>query len=86
MEAESETRLWNNKDVQFNLERYSSLIIESNMINLNVHWVNGKTYKKLFEEGLDDNNHFLKLYHDFNLLPVVFMILKLLKNMPLETH
>ncbi len=31
-ETKSETRLWNNKDVRF----------ESNMINLNAHWVNGK--------------------------------------------
>nr|QBK92469.1 MAG: uncharacterized protein LCPAC401_01070 [Pithovirus LCPAC401] len=50
------------------------LLFESNMINLNANWVNGKTYKELFEEGLKSksNNYFRDLYNDYDLLPIVF--------------
>ena len=50
------------------------LLFESNMINLNANWVNGKTYKELFEEGLKSksNNYFQDLYNDYDLLPIVF--------------
>ena len=49
------------------------LLFESNMINLNANWVNGKTYKELFEDGLgDDEDYFLRLYRDFKLLTVMF--------------
>ncbi len=46
------------------------------MINLNAHWVNGKTYRELFEEGLESksNNYFRDLYHSFSydILPIIF--------------
>ena len=50
------------------------LLFESNMINLNANWVNGKTYRELFEEGLKskNNNYFRDLYNDYDLLPIVF--------------
>ena len=50
------------------------LLFESNMINLNANWVNGKTYKELFEEGLESKSdaYFYDLYHDLQLLPIVF--------------
>ncbi len=52
------------------------LLFESNMINLNATWVNGKTYKKLFEEGLEGKNedYFYNLYYgfDFDVVSVVF--------------
>ena len=54
------------------------LLFESNMINLNTNWVNGKTYNELFEEGLESKNdfYFRDLFHDLYpnlvLLPIVF--------------
>ncbi len=49
------------------------LLFEINMINLNANWVNGKTYKELFQEALKLNdNYFFDLYSDQNLLPMVF--------------
>nr|QBK92468.1 MAG: F-box domain protein [Pithovirus LCPAC401] len=52
------------------------LLFESDMINLNAHWVNGKTYKELFEEGLESksSNYFHDLYYgfDFDVASVVF--------------
>ena len=51
------------------------LLFESNMINLNANWVNGKTYRELFEEGLkskSNNNYFRDLYNDYDLLLIVF--------------
>nr|QBK93084.1 MAG: F-box domain protein [Pithovirus LCPAC403] len=52
------------------------LLFEANMINLNANWVNGKTYKKLFEEGLESksNSYFYDLYYgfDFDVGSIVF--------------
>nr|QBK94059.1 MAG: hypothetical protein LCPAC406_03730 [Pithovirus LCPAC406] len=44
------------------------------MINLNAHWVNGKTYRELFEEGLEgkSDQYFYNLYTNLELLPIVF--------------
>ncbi len=50
------------------------LLFESNMINLNANWVNGKTYRELLEEGLESKSdqYFYDLYDDLELLPIVF--------------
>nr|QBK93085.1 MAG: uncharacterized protein LCPAC403_02190 [Pithovirus LCPAC403] len=50
------------------------LLFESNMINLNANWVNNKTYRELFEEGLESKNdqYFYDLYNNIGLLPIVF--------------
>nr|QBK93238.1 MAG: uncharacterized protein LCPAC403_03720 [Pithovirus LCPAC403] len=49
-------------------KKTARLLFESDMINLNAHWVNGKTYKELFEEGLDDDRYF----NDILLFSIVF--------------
>ncbi len=50
------------------------LLFESNMINLNANWINGKTYRELFEEGLESKNdkYFCDLYNNLGLLPIIF--------------
>ena len=42
------------------------LLFESNMINLNQEWINGKTYQQLFDEGMEEKNenYFYDLYYD----------------------
>nr|QBK93186.1 MAG: uncharacterized protein LCPAC403_03200 [Pithovirus LCPAC403] len=45
-----------------------------NMINLNQTWVNGKTYRELFDESLEskDNNYFKDLRKKYDLLTIIF--------------
>nr|QBK92851.1 MAG: hypothetical protein LCPAC401_04890 [Pithovirus LCPAC401] len=50
------------------------LLFETNMINLNQKWVNGKTYKELFDEGLEskNNDYFNDLYEKYKMKSIIF--------------
>ena len=52
----------------------AQFLFEYDMINLNQKWVNGKTYKELFDESLVSKNddYFENLYYDYDLLPLIF--------------
>nr|QBK92818.1 MAG: uncharacterized protein LCPAC401_04560 [Pithovirus LCPAC401] len=52
----------------------AQFLFEYNMINLNQEWINGKTYKELFDESLESksDNYFKDLYDQHNLLKIIF--------------
>nr|QBK93159.1 MAG: uncharacterized protein LCPAC403_02930 [Pithovirus LCPAC403] len=52
----------------------AQLLFEYDMINFNQTWINGKTYKELFDESLEskNNTYFKDLYNQFNLMTVIF--------------
>nr|QBK92850.1 MAG: uncharacterized protein LCPAC401_04880 [Pithovirus LCPAC401] len=50
----------------------AQLLFETNMININERWVNGKTYKELFDEGLEGKDYFKDLYDKHDLIKTVF--------------
>nr|QBK93195.1 MAG: hypothetical protein LCPAC403_03290 [Pithovirus LCPAC403] len=52
----------------------AQLLFETNMINLNQKWVNGKTYQQLFDESLESksNDYFKDLYEKHNVMRIIF--------------
>nr|QBK92852.1 MAG: uncharacterized protein LCPAC401_04900 [Pithovirus LCPAC401] len=52
----------------------AQFLFEYNMINLNQKWVNGKTYKELFDESLESKSdtYFKDLYEKYDLMTVIF--------------
>ncbi len=52
----------------------AQFLFEYNMINLNQTWINGKTYKQLFDESLESksNDYFKDLYKKYDLLTIIF--------------
>nr|QBK92861.1 MAG: hypothetical protein LCPAC401_04990 [Pithovirus LCPAC401] len=52
----------------------AQFLSEYNMINLNQKWINEKTYKELFDEGLESESdtYFKDLYDENDLMTIIF--------------